>query len=67
MMTLYSTGCPKCNVLKKKLEAKNVQFNLESDQVKVTEKANELGILSVPFLVLDDNRVLTFEQAVKEI
>jgi glutaredoxin len=67
MMTLYSTGCPKCNVLKKKLEAKNVQFNLESDPVKVTEKANELGILSVPFLVLDDNRVLTFEQAVKEI
>lgn len=67
MMTLYSTGCPKCNVLKKKLEAKNVQFNLESDQVKVTEKANELNLLTVPFLIMEDGRVLTFEQAVKEI
>lgn len=66
MVELYSTGCPKCNVLKKKLEIKGVEFKLIDNTDEVMSKANELKLLTVPFLVLDDDRVLTFEQAVKE-
>ena len=66
MVELYSTGCPKCNVLKKKLESKGVEFKLIDNTDEVMSKANELKLLTVPFLVLDDDRVLTFEQAVKE-
>ena len=29
---LYSTGCPSCNVLKKKLAAKGIQFEENNDQ-----------------------------------
>ena len=29
---LYSTGCPKCKILKKKLEDKNIDY-VESDDI----------------------------------
>jgi len=67
MVELYSTGCPKCNVLKKKLESKGVEFTLIDNPEYVLLKANELNLLTVPFLIMEDGRVLTFEQAVKEI
>lgn len=66
MVELYSTGCPKCNVLKKKLESKGVEFILIDNPEYVLLKANELNLLTVPFLIMEDGRVLTFEQAVKE-
>ena len=28
---LYSTNCPRCNVLKKKLEEKKVEFDISND------------------------------------
>ena len=28
MINLYSTGCPKCTVLKKKLDSKNIKYNI---------------------------------------
>ena len=67
MVELYSTGCPKCNVLKKKLESKGVEFTLIDNPEYVLLKANELNLLTVPFLIMEDGRVLNFEQAVKEI
>ena len=66
MVELYSTGCPKCNVLKKKLESKGVEFILIDNPEYVLLKANELNLLTVPFLIMEDGRVLTFEQAIKE-
>ena len=66
MVELYSTGCPKCNVLKKKLESKGVEFTLIDNPEYVLLKANELNLLTVPFLIMEDGRVLTFEQAIKE-
>lgn len=43
---LYSTGCPKCKVLKSKLEEKGIEF-VENNSV---EEMTELGITQVPVL-----------------
>ncbi len=43
---LYSTGCPKCNVLKKKLQEKNIVYEENSS----TEEMLALGITTVPML-----------------
>ena len=58
-ITLYSTGCPKCKVLKSKLEAKNVEF-VENNSV---EKMTELGITQVPVLSVG-GVLMDFKQAV---
>ena len=45
---LYSTGCPKCKVLKKKLDAKGIIYTLEEneDPTFMIEK----GFLETPIL-----------------
>lgn len=55
---LYSTGCPKCNVLKKKLAAKNIQYSENND----TEQMEALGIDTVPVLSVDGN-LMDFQKA----
>jgi hypothetical protein len=49
-LILYSNGCPKCRVLKNKLEAKNIEF-VESGNV---EELIPLGIKSLPALKFGD-------------
>lgn len=49
-ITLYSTGCPQCNVLKRKLEAANIEYTLNTDQ----EEMMNLGFRSAPVLKVDD-------------
>lgn len=43
---LYSTGCPKCNVLKDKLNRKNIIFDEVSDKNEMIKKE----IVKVPVL-----------------
>lgn len=57
---LYSTGCPKCKVLKKKLTDKNVPY-YEENSIDVMES---LGICQVPML-LADGKLMTFSEANK--
>ena len=56
---LYSTGCPKCNVLKRKLAEKNVDY----EEVNDTELMLELGFTQVPVLRVNGN-VMSFADAV---
>ena len=56
---LYSTGCPKCEVLKKKLAEKGVQYT-ENNSV---DEMLKLGIEAVPVLKVND-RLLDFKEAV---
>lgn len=58
-ITLYSTGCPKCKVLKSKLEEKNIEF-VENNSV---EEMTGLGITQVPVLSVGDV-LFDFKQAV---
>lgn len=55
---LYSTGCPKCNVLKKKLNNKNINFTENNDIDIMTS----LGIEQVPVLSIN-GKLMNFSQA----
>lgn len=46
---LYSTHCPKCNVLEKKLKQKNISY----EEVNNIEVMKEKGYLTVPVLEID--------------
>ena len=59
-ITLYSTGCPQCSVLKKKLDAANINYEVVSDQ----EVMVQLGFKSAPILEVDGN-YFTFSDAIK--
>lgn len=50
-ITLYSTHCPMCNVIEKKLQSKNLEYNLCDD----VNKIRELGFLSAPILQVDED------------
>lgn len=56
---LYSTGCPKCEVLKKKLAEKGIQYT-ENNSVGEMLK---LGIEAIPVLKVND-RLLDFKEAI---
>ncbi len=57
---LYSTECPRCKILEKKLTEKGVSFT-ENNSV---EEMLKLGIIEVPVLQVDGER-LNFSQAVQ--
>lgn len=59
---LYGNGCPKCKVLKSKLEKENIVFE-EKDSI---EKLLENGFSSYPVLEVDNN-FMDFGQAYKWI
>lgn len=59
---LYSTGCPKCKVLKKKLDAKGIIYTLEEneDPTFMIEK----GFLETPILEVN-GKTMGFVEANK--
>lgn len=61
-IVLYSTNCPKCKILEKKLTDKNINFTKNNNVVEMSE----LGIDQVPVLSIDDN-LLGFVEANKWI
>lgn len=65
-MIVYSTGCPQCEVLKKKLADKNVDFTLVENRDEVIKAAEGFGITNVPFMVVDD-KVYNFSEAINFI
>ena len=48
-VVLYSTGCPKCRVLAKKLGDRGIQY----EEVTDVDVMEELGFQSVPVLSVD--------------
>lgn len=60
---LYSTNCPKCVVLEKKLQAKNIPY-VKNQNVK---EMSLLGVKTVPMLKVGDGPLLDFTEAVKRI
>lgn len=59
-VVLYSTHCPKCIVLEKKLAQSNVEFELVEDQNVMIEK----GFMSAPMLEVD-GEAMDFTKAVQ--
>lgn len=58
----YSTNCPKCKILEKKLIEKNIKFTKNNNVVEMTE----LGIDQVPVLSINGS-LLNFVEANKWI
>ena len=58
-VVLYSTGCPKCKILKSKLDSKNIKYETISDVDLMQEK----GFMSLPMLEVDNN-LMEFVDAV---
>lgn len=58
-ITLFSTHCPKCNVLEKKLQQKNISY----EEVNDVEIMKEKGYLTVPILEVD-GMIMDFKTAV---
>ena len=48
---LYSTGCPKCNILKKKLADAKIDYRVIEDVDVMVSK----GLKEVPWLEVDGN------------
>lgn len=61
MVTIYTKStCPKCSVLKKKLDLKNIEYNECQD----TKTMEELDIAEIPVLQVGD-MFLIYSEAVK--
>lgn len=58
MIVLYSTGCPRCLILKKKLDQNGIPYQEKTS----VEEMLELGITRVPVLKVED-RFLEFVDA----
>ena len=56
----YTTHCPKCKVLKAKLDSLNISYLIQDD-INIMES---MGMMTVPMLQVGSN-LLTFSQAVK--
>ena len=61
-IVLYSTGCPKCNVLKKKLDMAKIEYEICDDVDTMEQK----GFMSAPMLEVD-GYAMDFGLAVKWI
>lgn len=58
-ITLYSNGCPRCEVLKKKLDSKNVSYDI----VNSVDAMISLGITQTPVMSVD-GKMMGFSEAV---
>lgn len=62
MLKLYSTGCPKCKVLKSKLDSKQIDYTIIEDiEVMKNKGFNSLPVLEV------DGTMYEFREAVNYI
>lgn len=62
MNILYSTHCPKCNVLEQKLKQKNISYSVIDDvNIMIDKGFDFLPILEV------DGKTMEFNEAVKWI
>ena len=62
-ITLFSTGCPQCQILESKLQDKGLDYTIIND----IEKMKQLGMTRVPILQIDDGPLMDMSTANKWI
>lgn len=62
MVDLYSTGCPRCRILERKLDEKGVQYQKHTD----VDEMLKLGLTAAPALLVD-GEMKEFSEAVRWI
>lgn len=65
-MDVYSTNCPKCKILIKKLTSLGKDFNLVENEEKIMEASAKYEIQEAPFVVIDE-KAYNFSQINKMI
>lgn len=65
-IVLYSTDCPRCKVLEKKLGQKKIDFKINKNLNEILEVAAKVNMSSAPLLEVD-GQVMGFDQANKYI
>ena len=63
---MYTTHCPKCNVMERKLKEANIEFEEIDDNAKVLEVATSLGFTMAPLLEVDGS-VMDFKDGIEWI
>lgn len=63
-ITVYSTNCPKCKVLIKKLQDSGLKFEVIDDEDVVVQVANFANITSAPFMVINNTTFYDFAEAI---
>lgn len=58
-IVFYSTNCPKCKVLKSKLDSKGIKYEIVDD----VDEMLSLGISTVPCLGVD-GKIMNFKESV---
>ena len=62
MIKLYVTdSCGKCKILKKKLDDKGIEYEIEDDVSVVLAKAKEIGVSTVP-IIYKDGKLVRFTE-----
>ena len=62
MVILYSTGCPKCRILEKKLDEKKIEYEVVTNRDVMIDK----GFSSAPKLEID-GEILDFSDGMRWI
>ena len=61
-VVLYTTGCPKCVVLKSKLDNKSIRYDVKEGEEEIKKK----GFLTAPLLEVD-GKIFEFMDAINWI
>ena len=61
MVTLYTTHCPKCIILEKKLQDKNIEYQVCDDIDLMLSK----GMQEAPYLEIEEKELMNFTKAIK--
>lgn len=56
----FTTHCPKCAILKKKLDAKNLPYTEMED----VDEMVKLGLKSAPALQIDNEKIMNFSESI---
>ena len=59
-VVFYSTDCPKCKVLKAKLDSKGIDYTIFND----VDRMVEMGITTVPDLMVD-GKLMNFKESIE--
>ena len=63
-IVVYGNGCPKCNILIKKLDEKGIIYSKVDDMEKIIKVGKENNISSMPITIWNDE-VLDFKSAIE--
>lgn len=63
-IVVYGNGCPKCNILTKKLDEKGIIYSKVDDMEEIIKVGKENNISSMPITIWNDE-VLDFKLAIE--